>query len=334
MDETCRIQRVWGYIEIHWDVDNVFIDIAIHGEKQGMKCYGNVFVGITTDYLIIAGPDDPINVWKRGDIQPRKHTSDISILFLNSDICYFTRYGWEGEESILRVVSTKLLLDWLHDDHDLFKFGSLLTKSDDLGPMIDKLDIVNADNIGHIIAQDSNGEYGLLDYTVIPYREIETSYPNRYILNLDGKYIATTYQDFNREPDEYIDRLVVEEYKINRYELGKVINRTIVKSCTSKITGITLRVEDGAILTWIDSETLLIYGSKAILLNVSTCESLDITQHTGDTEDSDELFIISNSEELGIKAVRKWAGWLKYHNAEIPEYIPGKVISHIYEYVK
>jgi hypothetical protein len=352
MAEVRRIQRIWGYIEIHYNESNEFINILANGERIDLeidRVRNNVIsVGHVGDYLIIAESDSFLNVWKRGDVEPKLINHGYDLVFLNSDICYFSFE--EHDEYLLRVIPTKSLLEWISDhnfrDKDLVDVWSLRSQ------ILDKINtdgqIVGIDNVGHILVKDGEN-YKLLDYSQRPRCEIDLDLDGRStpILNTHGNYIGSIQDNRHSQymRDENLAILCVERYYLHKYEHNKFINVSINQSHVGLVKGTRLEVEDNVVLVWLDSETLLLYNTKAILLNVSNGKSVDITDQaihfTGVGVDQvihpntdDEIFILADGGTLSIERVKEFSRWLKYKDVGIHAHIPETVIDHVYKYIK
>jgi hypothetical protein len=332
-----RIQRVWDYIQIHYDADNQFTDIFINDEKAGLDIDRGrrniISVGITRDYLIIAESNEYFNIWKRGDIEPTYIRHEFDMIFLNSDMCYFSVE--ENARYLLRAISTKSLLRWMtepgFEQDDLVELDVIESRTQVLGLINDNDKIVGIDNVGHVLINDNGGNFRLYDYTIHPCTEIKLESETSPVLNPDGNYIVATNNNSNGMT--YV--LLVERYTTTRSEISNsFIHQSKTDSSVEEINKTDLEIEDDVILVWIDSETLLVYNTKAILLNVVTTESIDITNQVGNTDESKEIFILADGTMLGIEKVEEISRWLKWNTVKIPSHIPESVIDHVYRYVK
>jgi hypothetical protein len=348
MELSRRIQRVWGYIEIHWDDDNGFIGILINGEwDPNLESQPNntgVSAGILKDHLIInlQSDDQTVHIWKKGDTQSTKFRHGFETIFLNDSICYFhLGYPIDGK---LMCISTPSFVEWIltvgllifrkisNPSGDDIEIKDLNDRSQVLGTILRDTKIIGMDNVGHVLLEGFID--GLFDYSVDPPLEINVDSDVSPVFDPYGNYIARMGTYDKIDETGHIHLLTVEKYVTRTSKDDKIIKVTRTNGLAKEIRKAENEVDEGGIPIWIDRETVLVYKDNAFLLNVVTYELIDITRHTkelSETITSLEVFVLSNGKALTIDEVRKWSRWLRYHTLEIP-HIPEKVIDRIYQY--
>jgi hypothetical protein len=343
MEEPRRIQRVWGYIELCWNIYNQPISMLIDGEKvnyaNSQREYRSISIGIFKDYLVTCS-EKYIYIWEYGKRIPHIYFNNLEDLFFNSEICYYSL------DFQLMVVSTRVFLEWVLDIlktprlEDLLEdatslsveeLSTLLAKSQVLDKIKGVFYIKSIDNTGHIVMTDNEmGDDRLFNYGVIP--SIEYDFHTTYtpiILCPHGKYVANVFEEEIRGFKDTQTTLFVGEYTTRVTSSDKVIRVEINEHDVPIILDMPI---SNSILIWIDSETLLVYNTTAFILNVVNKKKLDITLQTENTDDSEEVFILDNGESLSLETVKKWARKLRSEDVHLN--IPECVVDRVYAFMK
>jgi hypothetical protein len=338
-----RIQQLWGYVSLHWNHDSLEAFI-IDGEEVGFEYpvmnYSSVSCAIIGDYLILSGPR--ILILKRGLREPIIHTNPFVSVIFNEDVCYYTVPNKYFDDQRIRITKTTDLLTWLLIDKPFYNLMRdyiqlLEEKSQKLAECIHILMggiSEGFNNVGHVTTKTWEN-FQIMNLSLHGAPKINIS-GEQWKLCPYGRY-AVSFGYTPRSSGFSIDiGDITVETKIMK---GLIEYMEIVSDI--KIREHTEVYVDGEspVSKWIDSETVLAYGSNAVLLNVSTNEHIDITVHADsvdiDTSESAELFILEDESKITIENVKRMSRHLKHHRqtSGLPE-LYTKLIDKAYEYIQ
>jgi hypothetical protein len=349
MASATSIQRVWNYIELHWNF-NVIDEILINGiqpEWVNVSVIGdsNFSCAIINNYLVIL-TYDVFYVLKEGEDDPKILKNHFDNIVFNSEVCYYIKKRILNlEDNKVRVIKTIYLLEWLltekpdYDRRLQNVFNNYNEHIKFLEEKCQKLSTYpkpitfssgaegNIDSCGHIYINDND-----LDITInfgisgAPTSPIGHLCPH-------GKYTAIL--------ERYTDKL-----KLNIFEFkSKLVTRYGIVNYEEIIEDQKLIVSIDIIpckyhkppMKWIDSETILIYGFNPILLNVVIGKTIDLKPHAQTKEEilmSKEVFVVDESF-ISIELVQKFTRYLKIRHISKRLTQPQMdILDRIYSFVK